>query len=138
MFYLSQNKKPPSNEIYNVSNLIFTNKNIHSSLTNQYCLYHFKGDTFCIILTKQTKQENITKEIINKISNYAQTLNINNIVVLLEKSINEYAKLFQDLKLIGFNTDSSVKKISLWNRIFKIFVLKYEEKDLKDIEDIDF
>lgn len=138
MFYLSQNKKPPSNEIYNVSNLIFTNKNIHSSLTNQYCLYHLKGDTFCIILTKQTKQENITKEIINKISNYAQTLNINNIVVLLEKSINEYAKLFQDLKLIGFNTDSSVKKISLWNRIFKIFVLKYEEKDLKDIEDIDF
>lgn len=138
MFYLSHNKKPPSNEIYNVSNLMFTNKNIHSSLTNQYCLYHLKGDTFCIILTKQTKQENITKEIINKISNYAQTLNINNIVVLLEKSINEYAKLFQDLKLIGFNTDSSVKKISLWNRTFKIFVLKYEEKDLKDIEDIDF
>lgn len=138
MFYLSQNKKPPSNEIYNVSNLMFTNKNIHSSLTNQYCLYHLKGDTFCIILTKQTKQENITKEIINKISNYAQTLNIYNIVVLLEKSITEYAKLFQDLKLIGFNTDSSVKKISLWNRTFKIFVLKYEEKDFKDIEDIDF
>lgn len=138
MFYLSQNKKPPSNEIFNVSNLMFTNKNIHSSLTNQYCLYHLKGDTFCIILTKQTKQENITKEIINKISNYAQTLNIYNIVVLLEKSITEYAKLFQDLKLIGFNTDSSVKKISLWNRTFKIFVLKYEEKDFKDIEDIDF
>lgn len=138
MLHLQQNKKPPPNEIYNISNMMFTNKSIHSSLTNQYCLYHLKGDTFCIILTKQTKQENVSKEIINKIINHAQKLNINNIVVLLEKNISEYAKLFQDLKVIGFNTETSIQKISLWNRTFKIFVLNYKQTDLNDIEDIDF
>ena len=134
MLHYSQVKKPPSLEgtLYNISHVVFNTSN-----NNQYCLYHLNGDSFCLIFTKQTKQENINKDIIKKLSFYSTKYNIKHLIVLIENNATEFAKIIQDLKLIGFENDHLLRKVVLWEKTFKVLKMKYS-KSFDDIEDVDF
>ena len=134
MLRYSQVKKPPSLEgpLYNISHVVF-----NSSNNNQYCLYHLNGDSFCLIFTKQTRQENINKDIIKKLSLYASKYSIKQLVVLIENNSNEFAKIVQDLKVIGFESDHSIRKTILWEKNFKVLKMK-PTNEFDDIEDVDF
>ena len=118
--------------LYNISHVVF-----NSSNNNQYCLYHLNGDSFCLIFTNQTKQENINKDIIKKLSLYASKYSIKQLVVLIENNSNEFAKIVQDLKVIGFESDHSIRKTVLWEKNFKVLKMK-PTNAFDDIEDVDF
>ncbi len=115
-------------------NLENNQEQIHSKYN---CFYNPSLEALCIIIEQGTKYADLSREIVMNIMDFAQKMNVNNILLLIERKNKDYVKIMQGMMTVGFSTNNSMKTTKVMNKDFKVLKMVVSSQS-KDIEEIAF
>ena len=111
----------PKNKIFEISSKFFNiTKHKHEVLSKYECFYDEGSNTLTLILTEIISFNEFSKEIMMNLFSFTQKVGIDTICFLLSKKNPQYARILQDLMIVGFKPNEKKKEISIGSEVFKV------------------
>ena len=111
----------PKNKIFEISSKFFNiTKHKHEVLSKYECFFDEASNTLTLILTEKISFSEFSKEIMMNLFTFSQKLGIDTICFLLSKKNPQYARILQDLMIVGFKPNEKKKEISIGSEVFKV------------------
>lgn len=101
------------------------------------CIYNKKSNIINILVEEKTKYEDLSKQLILKISEYCEKNQIYGIMITISKQNNEYVKIIQSMLTIGFTYYFNQKFNKIGENTYKILFMNLN-KESNEIEEISF
>jgi hypothetical protein len=71
------------------------------------------------MVEKGLKYADLSKEMIMNFIDFAQKMNINNLIMLLDRKNKDYVKILQSMMTVGFSNDKNLKIIKIADTDYK-------------------
>ena len=111
----------PKNKIFEISSKFFNiTKHKHEVLSKYECFFDEASNTLTLILTEKISFSEFSKEIMMNLFTFSQKVGIDMICFLLSKKNPQYARILQDLMIVGFKPNEKKKEISIGAEVFKV------------------
>ena len=111
----------PKNKIFEISSKFFNiTKHKHEVLSKYECFFDEASNTLTLILTEKNSFSEFSKEIMMNLFTFSQKVGIDMICFLLSKKNPQYARILQDLMIVGFKPNEKKKEISIGSEVFKV------------------
>ena len=111
----------PKNKIFEISSKLFNiTKHKHEVLSKYECFFDEASNTLTLILTEKISFSEFSKEIMMNLFTFSQKVGIDMICFLLSKKNPQYARILQDLMIVGFKPNEKKKEISIGSEVFKV------------------
>ena len=111
----------PKNKIFEISSKFFNiTKHKHEVLSKYECFFDEASNTLTLILTEKISFSEFSKEIMMNLFTFSQKVGIDMICFLLSKKNPQYARILQDLMIVGFKHNDKKKEISIGSEVFKV------------------
>ena len=111
----------PKNKIFEISSKFFDiTKHKHEVLSKYECFFDEASNTLTLILTEKISFSEFSKEIMMNLFTFSQKVGIDMICFLLSKKNPQYARILQDLMIVGFKPNEKKKEISIGSEVFKV------------------
>ena len=111
----------PKNKIFEISSKFFNiTKHKHEVLSKYECFFDEASNTLTLILTEKISFSEFSKEIMMNLFTFSQKVGIDMICFLLSKKNPQYARILQDLMIVGFKPNEKKKEISIGSEVFKV------------------
>ena len=111
----------PKNKIFEISSKFFNiTKHKHEVLSKYECFFDEVSNTLTLILTEKIGFSEFSKEIMMNLFSFTQKVGIDTICFLLSKKNPQYARIIQDLMIVGFKPNEKKKEISIGSEVFKV------------------
>ena len=111
----------PKNKIFEISSMFFNiTKHKREILSKYGCYFDEASNTLTLILTEKISFNEFTKEIMMNIFTFTQKVGIDTICFLLDKKNQQYARILQDLMIVGFKPNEKKKEITIEDKVFKV------------------
>ena len=111
----------PKNKIFEISSKFFNiTKHKHEVLSKYECFFDEVSNTLTLILTEKISFSEFSKEIMMNLFTFSQKVGIDMICFLLSKKNPQYARILQDLMIVGFKPNEKKKEISIGSEVFKV------------------
>ena len=111
----------PKNKIFEISSKFFNiTKHKHEVLSKYECFFDEASNTLTLILTEKISFSEFSKEIMMNLFTFSQKVGIDTICFLLLKKNPQYARILQDLMIVGFKPNEKKKEISIGSEVFKV------------------
>ena len=111
----------PKNKIFEISSKFFNiTKHKHEVLSKYECFFDEASNTLTLILTEKISFSEFSKEIMMNLFTFSQKVGIDMICFLLSKKNPQYARILQDLMIVGFKHNEKKKEISIGSEVFKV------------------
>jgi hypothetical protein len=138
IFSVKSNQQLPENTLFNITSMIFNLENNKEEVHSKYnCFYNPALEALCIMIEEGMKYSDLSKEIVLNLMDFAQKMNIKNLVLLLARKNKDYVKILQGMMTVGFNNDQSIKNQKIEDKEYKI--LKMSLKTVQyEIEEVAF
>ena len=128
----------PKSKIFEINTLIFNiAKHKREILTKYQCSYDEESNSLSFILTEDICFSDFTKEIMMNIFEFCQKVGIDTIYFLIAKKNAQYIRIVQDLMIVGFEVDESLKTVNIEGNVYKVLMLPVKE-DYDEIEEVFF
>jgi hypothetical protein len=128
----------PKSKIFEINSLIFNiAKHKREILTKYQCSYDEESNSLSFILTEDICFSDFTKEIMMNIFEFCQKVGIDTIYFLIAKKNAQYIRIVQDLMIVGFEVDESLKTVNIEGNVYKVLMLPVKE-DYDEIEEVFF
>ena len=128
--------KFPENKIFRINSLFLNKERNITEISTQYdCIFNEKNNSLCLIFNNQDNYENFTKEKLLNILEFAISIEIDTIYLLVNKSNKHYLNIIQDMLIVGFEIEKNFTNINIDGSIYKS--LKTPIKNIcKEIKEI--
>ena len=126
----------PENTLFNINSLVFNLEKSREEVLNKYdCFYNPSLDALCLIVEEKTKYSDLRKEIVMNIMEFAQTMGIKNLILLLDRKNKDYVKILQGMMTVGFLNDSVLKMTKVGGKDYKVLkmTLKTAPNEIEEI-----
>ena len=111
----------PKNKIFEISSMFFNITKHKKEILSKYeCYFDEAGNTLILILTEKITFNEFTKEIMMNLFTFTQKVGIDTICFLLAKKNPQYARILQDLMIVGFKPNEKKKEITIEGIVFKV------------------
>ena len=133
---LSIKEKFPDNKIFRINSLILNSEENETEIPTQFdCIYNEKNNSLFLIFNNNDNYENFTKNKLLSILDFAISIEIETIYLLVSKSNNHYLNIIKDMLIVGFQIEKDLPKINIDGNVYKS--LKMSMKDVfKEIKEI--
>lgn len=126
----------PKNQIFRINSLIFNiEKHKNETLSKYDCYYSEDNNSLSVIFSSDISYADFTKEIMMNLIELTQKVGIDVIYFLIDKKNKQYARIIQDLMIVGFENDEINKTAKIGESSYRI--LKMDVNDCEEEEDID-
>lgn len=130
----------PRNKIFRINSLIFNLEKHQKELLSEYdCYYNEEANSLSIIFSEKINYADFTKEIMMNLLEFAQKVKIEQIYFLISRKNKQYARILQDLMIVGFETDENNKTAVIEGSVYKVLrmeVCDYDEEiEIEEIDD---
>ena len=111
----------PKNKIFEISSKFFNiTKHKHEVLSKYECFFDEASNTLTLILTEKISFSEFSKEIMMNLFTFSQKVGIDMICFLLSKKNPQYARILQDLMIVGFKSNEKKKEVTIDDRVYKV------------------
>lgn len=130
--------KLQENTLFNINSTFFNLENNKEEILNKYnCFYNPSLEALCILVEKNMRYVDLSKEIIINFIDFAQRMNIKNLIMLLDRKNKDYVKVLQSMMTVGFSNDKNLSVIKIAEINYKVLVMAVSIGQ-KEIEEIVF
>lgn len=91
----------------------------------------------CIMVEKDLKYVDLSKEMIMNFIEFAQNMKINNIVMLIDRKNKEYVKILQSMMTVGFSNEKTLKTVKIAETEYKTLKMSIN-LNKPEVQEIDF
>ena len=95
-------------------------KHKNEILSKYECYFDESNNTLTLIITENISFSEFTKEIMMNLFAFTQKVGIDTICFLLAKKNPQYARILQDLMIVGFKPNEKKKEINIEGNVFKV------------------
>lgn len=126
------------NTLFNINSVFFNLENNQEEVLNKYnCFYNPSLEALCIIVEKDLKYIDLSKEIVMNFIDFAQRMNIKNLIMLLDRKNKDYVKILQSMMTVGFTNDKNLATIKISNVDYKVLKMSVSHNQ-QEVEEIAF
>ena len=128
--------KFPENKIFRINSLFLNKERNITEISTQYdCIFNEKNNSLCLIFNNQDNYENFTKEKLLNILEFAISIEIDTIYLLVNKSNKHYLNIIQDMLIVGFEIEKNFTNINIDGSIYKSLKMPIKNicKEIKEI-----
>lgn len=127
----------PKGKIFKINSLIFNLAKHQKELLSEYdCFYNEECNSLSIIFSEKINYADFTKEIMMNLLEFVQKVGIESIYFLVARKNQQYARILQDLMIVGFETDEANKTANIDGNVYKVLKMDVSECD-DSIEEVD-
>ena len=126
----------PNNTIFRINSLIYDIKKNSKEVYTQYdCIFNKNNNSLYLIINSNKNYAKFTKDRLINILEFAISVEIDMIFLLVDKKNKHYLNIIQDMILVGFEPEEKISKIIIDGDVYK--TLKMSIKDIsKEIQEI--
>ena len=121
----------PKKKIFKINSLLYNietqTDDVNISLN---CLYNDENNTLSIIVNENINHKQLTKEVALTLFLFVQKVNIEKLYLIVALKNPNYIALLQEMMTLGFQSEKSVRSISIEGDAYKI--LYVETKDMSN------
>ena len=111
----------PKNQIFEISSMFFNiTKHKNEILSKYECYFDESNNTLTLIISENISFSEFTKEIMMNLFAFTQKVGIDTISFLLAKKNPQYARILQDLMIVGFKPNEKKKEINIEGNVLKV------------------
>ena len=111
----------PKGEAFEISSMIFNIIKHKKEILSKYqCFFDEKSNTLTLILNAEICFSEFTKEIMMNIFTFTQKVGIDNICFLISKKNPQYARILQDLMIVGFKSNEKKNEVTIEKDVYKV------------------
>jgi hypothetical protein len=135
-FHSLNNRTIPENTLFNITSLIFNLENNKEEVHAKFNCFFSPGlEALCIMIEDSMKYKDLSKEIVINLMDFAQKMNIKNLVLLLARKNKDYVKLLQGMMTVGFQSDPALKNQLIQDKEYKILkmIIKKTQNEIEEV-----
>ena len=111
----------PKNKIFLISSMFFNiTKHKQEILSKYESYFDEESNTLTLILSEKICFSEFTKEIMMNLFSFTQKVGIDTICFLLSKKNPQYARIIQDLMIVGFKSNEKKKEVTIDGNVYKV------------------
>ena len=111
----------PNKKVFEISSMFFNiTKHKNEILSKYECYFDDASNTLTLILSENICFSEFTKEIMMNLFTFTQKVGIDTICFLLDKKNPQYARILQDLMIVGFKSNQNKKEVTIDGHIYKV------------------
>ena len=125
-------KKPkfPDQKIFRINSLIFNDEKEQKEIYTKYdCIYSEKDNSLYLLFNKNMNYSKFTKDKLINILDFSNSIKIETIYILINKSNKYFINIIQDMLIVGFEIGKNFPLFTIDGNIYK--ALKMSIKDTK-------
>ena len=125
-------KKPkfPDQKIFRINSLIFNDEKEQQEIYTKYdCIYSEKDNSLYLLFNKNMNYSKFTKDKLINILDFSNSIKIETIYILINKSNKYFINVIQDMLIVGFEIGKNFPLFTIDGNIYK--ALKMSIKDTK-------
>ena len=125
-------KKPkfPDQKIFRINSLIFNDEKEQQEIYTKYdCIYSKKDNSLYLLFNKNMNYSKFTKDKLINILDFSNSIKIETIYILINKSNKYFINIIQDMLIVGFEIGKNFPLFTIDGNIYK--ALKMSIKDTK-------
>ena len=125
-------KKPkfPDQKIFRINSLIFNDEKEQKEIYTKYdCIYSEKDNSLYLLFNKNMNYSKFTKDKLINILDFSNSIKIETIYILINKSNKYFVNIIQDMLIVGFEIGKNFPLFTIDGNIYK--ALKMSIKDTK-------
>ena len=85
------------------------------------------------MIEDSTKYRDLSKEMIVNLMQFAENMNIKNLILLIDIKNKEYVKVLQGMMTIGFKIDENMKVCKIAEKDYKILKMIMKKEEIEEI-----
>lgn len=126
------------NTLFNINSVFFNLENNQEEVLNKYnCFYNPSLEALCIMVEKGLKYIDLSKEIVMNFIDFAQKMNIKNLIMLLDRKNKDYVKILQSMMTVGFTNDKALSSVKIGEIEYKVLKMTVSSAQ-QEVEEIAF
>ena len=127
---IKSKQKLPEQKIFRINSFIFNDEKEKQEIYTKYdCIYSQKENSIYLIFNQYVNYSEFTKDKLINILDFASSIGINFIYILINKNNKYYANIIQDMLLVGFEFGKNFPLFTIDGHIYK--ALKMSINDIK-------
>ena len=120
----------PEQKIFRINSLIFNDKKEEQEIYTKYdCIYSQKENSIYLIFNQNVNYSEFTKDKLINILDFANSIGIDFIYILINQNNRSYANIIQDMLLVGFEFGKNYPMFNIDGYLYK--ALKMSINDIK-------
>ena len=120
----------PEQKIFRINSLIFNDKKEEQEIYTKYdCIYSQKENSIYLIFNQNVNYSEFTKDKLINILDFANSIGIDFIYILINQNNRSYANIIQDMLLVGFEFGKNYPMFNIDGHLYK--ALKMPINDIK-------
>ena len=130
IFETKAKQKFPDQKIFRINSLIFNEEKEKKEIYTKYdCIYNKKDNSLYILFNKNMNYINFTKDKLINILDFSNSVKIETIYILINKTNKYFVNIIQDMLVVGFKYEKNIPLFNIDGNIYK--ALKMSLKDTK-------
>jgi autonomous glycyl radical cofactor GrcA len=89
------------------------------------------------MVEKNLKYVDLSKEIVMNLIDFAQKMNIKNLIMLLDRKNKDYVKILQSMMTVGFSNDKNLSVVKITDIDYKVLKMTVSSTQ-QEIEEVAF
>ena len=127
---IKSKQKLPEQKIFRINSFIFNDEKEKQEIYTKYdCIYSQKENSIYLIFNQYVNYSEFTKDKLINILDFASSIGIDFIYILINKNNKYYANIIQDMLLVGFEFGKNFPLFTIDGHIYK--ALKMSINDIK-------
>ena len=123
-------KNLPEQKIFRINSLIFNDKKEEQEIYTKYdCIYSQKENSIYLIFNQNVNYSEFTKDKLINILDFASSIGIDFIYILINQNNRSYSNIIQDMLLVGFEFCKNYPMFNIDGHLYK--ALKMSINDIK-------
>ena len=120
----------PEQKIFRINSLIFNDKKEEQEIYTKYdCIYSQKENSIYLIFNQNVNYSEFTKDKLINILDFASSIGIDFIYILINQNNRSYSNIIQDMLLVGFEFCKNYPMFNIDGHLYK--ALKMPINDIK-------
>ena len=120
----------PEQKIFRINSLIFNDKKEEQEIYTKYdCIYSQKENSIYLIFNQNVNYSEFTKDKLINILDFASSIGIDFIYILINQNNRSYSNIIQDMLLVGFEFCKNYPMFNIDGHLYK--ALKMSINDIK-------
>ena len=130
IFEMKTKPKFPDQKIFRLNSLIFNEEKEEKEIYTKYdCIYNKKDNSLYLLFNKNMNYIEFTKDKLINILDFSNSVKIDTIYILINKSNKYFVNIIQDMLVVGFEFRKNYPLFTIDGNIYK--ALKMSLKDIK-------
>ena len=127
---IKSKQKLPEQKIFRINSFIFNDEKEKQEIYTKYdCIYSQKENSIYLIFNQYVNYSEFTKDKLINILDFASSIGIDFIYILINKNNKYYSNIIQDMLLVGFEFGKNFPLFTIDGHIYK--ALKMSINDIK-------